>query len=115
MEDKPQVIAQPVIITPVTPTPLPENAATTTQKVTTIQENVTSAKASQQLDQSVTPNRNMIQEVVMAIIAVSITLAAIYVSIKQIDSELIKSAFFLIAGYYFRGIVDKITGESKPT
>lgn len=44
---------------------------------------------------------NIIWEVTQAFIALTVTMALIYVSIKKIDSEELKNAFFLIIGFYF--------------
>lgn len=44
---------------------------------------------------------NLIWESTQATIALAVTVALVYVSIKGIDSEELKNAFFLIIGFYF--------------
>lgn len=44
---------------------------------------------------------NLIWEITQAMIAVIVTLALIYTSIKVIDAPELKNAFFLIIGFYF--------------
>jgi hypothetical protein len=44
---------------------------------------------------------NLIWEVTQAVIASAITLAEIYISVRQIDAPTISNAFFLIVGFYF--------------
>jgi len=44
---------------------------------------------------------NLVWERTQAIIALSVTIALIYVSIMKIESEELKNAFFLIVGFYF--------------
>lgn len=44
---------------------------------------------------------NMIWECTQAAIALSITAALLYASVNKIDSPEIRSAFFLIIGFYF--------------
>jgi len=44
---------------------------------------------------------NMVWEFTQAVIALTVTIALVYVSINKIDSEELKNAFFLIIGFYF--------------
>jgi len=44
---------------------------------------------------------NLIWESTQAVIALCVTAALVYVSVKGIDSEELKNAFFLIIGFYF--------------
>ncbi len=44
---------------------------------------------------------NILWEATQASIAIGVTLAFIYVSIKSVDSPDLKNAFFLIVGFYF--------------
>lgn len=44
---------------------------------------------------------NLMWEGTQALIALAVTAALIYVSVKAIDSEELKNAFFLIIGFYF--------------
>lgn len=44
---------------------------------------------------------NLIWEYTQALVAVSITCAVIYAELTKIDSITIRSAFFLIIGFYF--------------
>lgn len=44
---------------------------------------------------------NLIWEITQAIIAISVTYALIYTSVKTINAEELKNAFFLIIGFYF--------------
>lgn len=44
---------------------------------------------------------NLIWEYTQAFVAIAITIANIYCGIRKIDSQEIRSAFFLIIGFYF--------------
>lgn len=44
---------------------------------------------------------NLIWESTQAVIALAVTVALVYVSVKGIESEELKNAFFLIIGFYF--------------
>ena len=44
---------------------------------------------------------NLIWEITQAIIAITISFAAIYIAIFTIESQLLANAFFLIVGFYF--------------
>lgn len=44
---------------------------------------------------------NLIWEITQGFIAISITWAVIYISIKKIDSSVLTNAFFLIVSMYF--------------
>jgi hypothetical protein len=44
---------------------------------------------------------NLIWEFTQAFIAVSITWAVIYITVKQLESEVLTNAFFLIVSMYF--------------
>jgi hypothetical protein len=44
---------------------------------------------------------NFTWEITQAIIAVTVTMALIYVSVSGIEGEELKNAFFLIIGFYF--------------
>lgn len=44
---------------------------------------------------------NLVWEVTQSVIAITVTMALIYVSIQKIDSDVLKNAFFLIIGFYF--------------
>lgn len=74
---------------------------------TTVQEDVT--KAGQR-------RINLIWEFTQALIAVSITWACIYISIKKIESDVLTNAFFLIVSMYFVRTNHSLTGGvgSKP-
>jgi hypothetical protein len=57
---------------------------------------------------------NRVWEYTQSIIALTVTLSLIYVSIMNIDSEELKNAFFLIIGFYFsRTNHQSIGGEGK--
>lgn len=59
---------------------------------------------------------NLIWEATQAAIALSVTIALVYVSIKGIESEELKNAFFLIIGFYFsRTNHSAIGGVGKKT
>lgn len=75
---------------------------------TTVQEDVT--KASQR-------RINLIWESTQAVIAVSITWAVIYCSIKKIETEVLTNAFFLIVAMYYVRTNHKKTGgiDSRPS
>lgn len=44
---------------------------------------------------------NVMWESTQALIAIMVTIALIYISIKSIQAEELKNAFFLIIGFYF--------------
>lgn len=64
---------------------------------------------------------NIIWETTQAAIAIAVTAALIYVSVKDISGEELKNAFFLIIGFYFSrtnhsnvgGIGHKHPGERR--
>lgn len=61
------------------------------------------ATTTQQEDEVTAGQRrvNLLWESTQSFIAILVTGALIYVSIKKIDSDAIKTAFFLIIGFYF--------------
>ena len=76
-----------------------------TQKTTTIKENVTTkgkkASESQEVATTKVVDKNMVAQITQAIIAVSITLANIYIGIKNIDSPALTNVFLIVIGYLF--------------
>lgn len=105
MEDKPVIPIAPVA----TPNPLPEGAESTSQKVTTVQENTTSAKqtGTKEITQSVNSRKDLITQIILGIMSVSVTLAFIYTSVMKIENALLAGVFGTILGFYTRGIINK--------
>lgn len=60
---------------------------------------------------------NLIWEVTQALVAISITLAVIYISIRGIVSSEMSNGFFLIIGFYFSRTNHQAIGGTgdKPT
>lgn len=97
------------IIAPiVSPNPLPQGAESTTQKITTVQENTTSAKStgSTEVAQTVNQKGNLVAEITLSVLAVAITLAFIYTTIMKIENGVLAIIVGGILGFYTRGYIN---------
>lgn len=100
------VSGPPVI--PVTPLPVPPVKVTVVAPPAPVLvakgEGVTLAPTTTEADDKVIAGRqriNILWEAVQATIAISVTIAIIYLAIVQTPAETITNAFFLIVGFYF--------------
>lgn len=108
MDDENNIITNPpaVTIPVISPNPLPEGAASTTQKTTTVQENTTSAKhlGSMEVNQTVISNIDYITKLVQAILALSIIGTNIFLAVKSPNTPntLFVGGFGFVLGFYFK-------------
>ena len=84
------------------------------------EKNISLERGEQVEDMRVTAGQrriNIIWEVTQAIIAISVTLSIIYVSVAQIESAVLTNAFFLIIGFYYSRTNHSAVGGvgEKPT